>query len=182
MQCDFLDYTGGILCGGYYCKKDEKYLDKRTVNTYCDNSLKYRDCPIYNQNSSVGCYLTTAMCDILGFNDDCNVLETLRGFRDNYMKNNKDCTSLLEDYDNVGPMIVKCLNNDSYNLETAKTMLDCYIAPAIEYISIGDFDAAIDVYKNMTLGLMKRYELDTSILSYINEEKPSKVRQRKIEY
>ena len=86
MQCDFLDYTGGILSGGYYCKKDEKYVDRSTLNTYCDNSLKYRDCPIFRKQSSGGCYLTTAMCDILGYPDDNYYLQMLRTFRDEFYK------------------------------------------------------------------------------------------------
>ena len=32
MQCDFLDYTGGILSGGYYCKKDNKYVIEYTTS------------------------------------------------------------------------------------------------------------------------------------------------------
>lgn len=52
-QCDFLDWRWS---DSYYCRKTDKAVDKNTVNTYCDNSLRYRDCPIY---CGGGCYLTT---------------------------------------------------------------------------------------------------------------------------
>lgn len=52
-QCDFLDWRWS---DSYYCRKTDKAVDKNTVDMYCDNSLRYRDCPIY---CGGGCYLTT---------------------------------------------------------------------------------------------------------------------------
>lgn len=173
-DCNWLD-PNDQKWGEHYCKKLRQYV--RADSPSC----RYLD---KKSSNSGGCYLTTAMCDILGFEDNCDVLETLRAFRDNYMKENEECTLLLKDYDNVGPKIVECLNEDDNKIETAVTMLDFYIMPAIEYISVCDFDAAIDVYKNMTLGLMRYYELDVNMLSYVNDDEPtpSKGHQRKIKY
>ena len=164
MQCDFLDYTGGILSGGYFCKKDSKYVDKVTLNTYCDNSLKYRTCPIYTRGSSGGCYLTTAMCDILGQEDNCPILETLRGFRDNYMKQNEEYLPLLEDYDNVGPIISDRLFNDENKEKIAQTML-LFISVAIDAIKDKEYKSAVNTYEYMTIYLMDYFNLDMNLLN-----------------
>ena len=161
MQCDFLTYRSGLIGGHYYCSKDEKDVDKYTINNYCDNSLNYRNCPIYRK----GCYLTTAMCDILNLDDHSRTLDTLRDFRDSYMKNNDDCIPLLEDYDRVGPILSEKLLTDKNKSRTAHIMLIEYITPAIKSIDNKDYDNAIEIYKDMTLSLMDYYRLDKSILS-----------------
>lgn len=160
MQCEFLDYSGGILWGGYRCRRTDKPVDKNTINTYCDNSLKYKDCPAYD-----GCYLTTAMCNILGYEDDCLILNTLRNFRDNYMKNTKECLPLLEDYDTVGPIIADKLTNDKNKVFNAKSMLYFYIYPALVSIKKENYDEAIELYKDMTISLMHTYNIDRSLLA-----------------
>lgn len=163
MQCDYLDYKGGWL-GGYYCNKQDKSIDKSTVNTYCDNSLNYRNCPTFNKSSSP-CYLTTAMCNILGQEDDGPVLNTLRHFRDTYMKNTPECKPLLEDYDTVGPIIAENLNSDKDKTLTANIMLYFFINPAIKSIIEEDYDNAIEIYKDMTINLMEKYNIDKSLLA-----------------
>lgn len=178
MQCDFLEWQGGLF-GSYYCTKDDKSVDKYTVNTYCDNSLRYRDCPIYKKSSSSGgCYLTTAMCNVLGCEDNCETLETLRNFRDDYMKKTPECLPLLEDYDLVGPKISQKIDEDENKTRTANIMLTEYINPAINCIKNKLYDSAIEIYKDMTLDLMNYYEVDTKDLSYQKEIEINKQRKR----
>ena len=177
MECDFLSWQGGIF-GSYYCQKENKTLDKYTINTYCDNSLKYRECPIYKKNSSSQtCYLTTAMCNTLGFEDDCLILNTLRKFRDNHMKTNPEYSPLLEDYNIIGPEICNKINNDENKIRTAHIMLIEFITPAINFINNKKYDEAIEIYKNMTLNLMEYYNVDTSNLSY--QKNKTSIKQRK---
>lgn len=178
MQCDYLDWYGGIL-GYYYCRKDDTRIDKNTINNYCDNSLNYRNCPIYNKSSSNGgCYLTTAMCNILGYEDHCYALDTLRDFRDNYMKKTPECLPLLEDYDLIGPKISQKLEEDKNKIRTANIMLTEFITPAIICIKREDYDNAIEIYEDMTLGLMDYYGFDTKELACKKETKIKKQRKR----
>ena len=170
MQCDYLEWKGGIF-GGYYCQKDEKYVDSYTRNTYCDNSLNYRECSIYKKSSSTGgCYLTTTMCNILGYEDNCITLDTLINFRDEYMKETPECLPLLKDYDIVGPKICEKLEKDENKTRTAHIMLIEYITPAINCINNGYYDDAIEFYKDMTLSLMHYYGLDTKDFSCEKEK------------
>ena len=175
MQCDFLDWNGGIF-GGYYCSKKKDYVDSSTRNRYCDNSLAYRNCPIYTQRDT-GCYLTTCMCYILGYKDHCKTLDRLRNFRDSYMKNEEELQPLLEDYDTVGPLICEKMLEDDNKTRTAHIMLAEYITPAITCIENNEYETAIEIYKTMTTDLMDHYQLDKSLLS---QEKLTINKQRKM--
>ena len=164
MQCDFLDWRGSIL-GGWYCQKKKDYIDKATVNLYCDNSLAFRSCPTFKKvDSGTGCYLTTVMCEALNKEDDCEELETLRGFRDNYMKKDSQYDGLLKDYDKIGPMVSEKIRTDRNRLQIAIIMKFAYIDRAIELINKEQYDDAIKVYMRMTLDLLDNYGIDKSIL------------------
>ena len=47
--------------------------------------------------------------------DDCDELETLRGYRDWYMLNDPSCKLLLEEYDTIGPILANKLFYDKEN-------------------------------------------------------------------
>ena len=160
MYCDFIDYKWN----GWYCRKDGTYVSKSTVNEYCDNSLKWKDCPVYKKSSGGGCYLTTAMCEVLGKDDKCEELETLRAFRNTYMRNDEEYSSLLNDYELVGPIISDRILDDENCEHVANVMKNVYIDPAIEYIKEEKTEEAVDTYVDMTLELMKHYDIDRFLL------------------
>ena len=168
MYCDFLDYKGGFLSGSWYCTKKKDHIDKHTKDKYCDNSLRYRDCPIYRESGySSGCYITTAVCDILGYNDNCEELETLRSFRENWMKseeNKERCLPILEDYKIVGREISNKLFFDPDKEKKAGIILDLYIKPAITNINEEKYEEALEIYETMTFNLIDHYKIDDSIL------------------
>lgn len=170
LDCAWLDMNDSNRWDSseYWCSVRRYYV--RPNSASCDKLKK--------KGSTGGCYLTTAMCNILGFEDHCEVLDTLRAFRDDYMKNTDECKPLLEDYDNVGPVISKYLDEDTDRVQTSLVMLNSYIKPAIDFIDAKNYDAAIDVYKDMTLSLMEFYDLDTDELSFMKENK-SLQRKRK---
>ena len=165
MQCDFLDYKSSLF-GGWYCLKKKDYIDKSTVNLYCDNSLAFRSCPIFKKyDSNTGCYLTTCMCEVLGKEDDCEELETLRAFRDGYMKNDDRYETLLEDYDRIGPVVSEKIMNDENKVQIAAIMKGWYVDRALVLISQGEFEEAVATYMRMTLDLLDNYSVDKSILN-----------------
>ena len=51
--------------------------------------------------------------NVLGYEDNCELLETLRSFRDNYLKLNKEYIPMLMQYDNIGPIISNNLENQT---------------------------------------------------------------------
>lgn len=157
MQCDFLDYRGGILSGGYYCMKKEDYISTDTKNTYCDNSLEYRNCPIYRDSfSTSGCYLTSACVANRGLSDDCDELNTLRWFRDNYLKKQPNGEEGVKDYYDKAPLIVAAIDKKENKKEIYDKIYEEVIIPCVRLIKAGDNFAAYTKYKEMVVTLEKQ--------------------------
>ena len=157
--------------GEFYCEYNHYYV--KAGSPSCRHFEKV-------SRAEAGCYLTTAMCEIMNYDDDCITLNTLRDFRDNYMKNNSECLPLLNDYDVVGPIICDKLKKDDNNIMIAHIMLTEFIIPAIDCIKNNYFDDAICIYKDMTIKLMEHYDLDTSNLACMKDTIFNKTRKREI--
>jgi len=149
-KCDFLDYRGGILSGGYYCMKKGDYIDKNTANSYCDNSLKYRDCPIYRGSSgSSGCYLTTACVEQKGLSDDCIELSVLREFRDGYIASLPNGNEEIMEYYKTAPQVVRAINQRDDADGIYETLYNETITPCVEMIQGDRKEEAYIAYKQM---------------------------------
>ena len=120
-------------------------------------------CSYYkNKNSYVpggGCYITTIVCDMLGFDDKCNILETLRKFRKNVMQTSSENKEILYEYDTVGPKISKSIKEDN-DLELVNGILDFYILPTVNLIKKHNYKEAVLRYKNMTSSLENYYGIE----------------------
>ncbi len=149
IDCKCLD-LGDKKWGEYYCLKKRYYVKPNSPS--CDKLEK--------KDTSSTCYLTTIACNILGYEDDAYPLNALRSFRDNYMKNNEEYTTLLEDYNTIAPMICDKIEDDENNTEVARSMMSNYIVPAVIFIDEKRYDTAIDLYECMTLDLMDYYNID----------------------
>ena len=140
-------------------------------------------CNYYTKRSggSGGCYITTIVCNILGYSDNCDVLNTLRDFRDNVLQKDKRYCGLLYQYDSVGPMIAgKIRESNSEGLKydyyrkrsimaeylqsSDKTFVrgiyDSFLVPIVSFIKNGYHDKAVNQYIKMTHFLQECYEID----------------------
>lgn len=154
-KCDFLDYSWSR---GDFCRKTDKSLDKNTVDTYCDNSLRYRDCPIYRDSgSSGGCYLTTACVECRNLADNCRELTVLRSFRDNYMANQENGKDDIKEYYDKAPTIVEIINKRDDSNEIYDDLYRNVIKPCVELIEIGRNEEAYQKYKEMVASLEKKF-------------------------
>lgn len=101
------------------------------------------------------CYLTTIVCEVLGYSDDCQILNILRKFREEILKKDIKYHDLLCEYDIVGPVIAqsirKCLNPDIFS----RFLLETYIIPTVECIENGKYELAVNIYKYMVEELKK---------------------------
>lgn len=115
------------------------------------------------ENDSTVCYITTIVCELLGFDDDCKGLETLRNFRDNIMQKDPKYAQLLYQYDTVGPKIADCLKsqfkkeNDEEPDEMIVDLNNFYIQPTIWLVEQKNYDAAVNRYTELTTMLMDYY-------------------------
>lgn len=117
-----------------------------------------------SHSSGGGCYITTAMCDILGYKDNCYHLQILREFRDNVLKKNRKYWSLLIAYDIIGPTISTNLKNETCKLSIAKVLFEQYISKAVTAIENKDTETAIAVYTDMTQKLANLYGIDANTI------------------
>jgi len=131
---------------------DRNSFDK----AWCGHFGKYyppsnKACSSFKEKgSSIGsCYLTTIVCEILNFEDNCYALEKLRYFRETYLKNNSQGKMILKEYDEIGPNLSLKLHNISENRRIASNIFDVYILDILNDINNNCYDDAISKYKNM---------------------------------
>ena len=115
------------------------------------------------REASSGCYITTIICDVLEYADDCSVLNTLRSFRNDVMQKDPKYMNLLLEYDTIGPDIsyfIKKEYEKSSDREIWIQFYNFYLQPTANYISNGEFDKAINRYKEMVSSLKEYFGLD----------------------
>ena len=168
-ECTYLniDPGKGDLYGKFPCEKKWEY--HLATDTECD-----RFCTAYNRDyssiknawnysnehsSSGGCYLTTMLCNILKMPDNNVYLETMRKFRKDVLQKEEKYSSILVEYDIIGPKIANALNNDSQKELIAQKYFDSYIPAIIYNIHNKNYDNAVFIYKTMTNLLKSFYGL-----------------------
>lgn len=158
MSCPFYKFeSGGWFGGDYYCVKQEKAVDSDIYYKYCRN-YDYKDCPIYkHENSSGGCFLTSACTAAHGLPDDCHELTVLRNYRDNWLKHQNDGVTLIAHYYEVAPKIVEAIDKLENRLEIYDDLYFNLVIPCVELIEKGQNEEALELYRNVTLKLEEKY-------------------------
>lgn len=161
----------------YYQCIDCKYYEENDLNRYgegyCTERCHYypksdKACNRFERRSDYqgrsNCFLTTAICNIFGFEDNCIGLETLRYLRDNYLVNNQKYYSLLAEYEVIGPIISNKMQNDEHKLEVAEYYFENYLYNIItNLIPNNRYEEAINNYVNMTNDLKRMYKINEKI-------------------
>lgn len=158
--------------GKYWCEKKSEYrlaCDSKCYSfceAYSRSNYSRENMYNYSKNSSSsGCYLTTIMCHLLGYEDNNYYLNTLRRFRDNVMQTNPSYLPLLLTYDYVGPVISEKLANDPDGKQIANTFFNNYISQAVMAIDENKNQTAINIYKAMTEALAEKYQVTIPVMS-----------------
>lgn len=158
-----------------YCRECMK-MDLKDRNRYDSNKAyctEYRK--YYNPNSKAcsghfvynesledrsGCYITTAIVDILGLKDNTPYLEKLRNFRDNVMQKDENLKKILIEYDIVGPIISLNLLDDENKYEMSIDMLSNYIIPISFLLDMKKYNEAVIRYEMMVNNLINTYSIE----------------------
>ena len=163
-ECALYDINGPTKWGNEkYCKKKGKYYPQDRVA--CEHFLKR----IQEKNGfhQTGCYITTIVCNILGYPDNCDLLETLREFREKFLKQHQEYIGLLMEYDQIGPIISQHLENDIDSVIEANQVLNNFLLPTYQLIKLHDYEKAVNTYQQMALFLkLKYYLLRDSIVDH----------------
>jgi hypothetical protein len=95
-----------------------------------------------------GCFLTTAAVSHMNQKDNGKVLNTLREFRDTYMRKNKESSKDIAWYYENAPRIVAALDKRDDADKVYKKMYRDFIKPAYTAIQKGDNEYAYEIYKD----------------------------------
>ena len=163
-NCAYLDLNQKEYWGDrYYCTENCKYKEKS--DAACNRYVKKPD----NGYTPAGCFITTVICQSLGYRDNCEYLVILRNFRELYLKSFPAGVKLLQEYDQIGPVLSMELANCP--AIDAIMLMDRFIIPCTDAIKLKKFDDAIAIYENMVneLKFRFRYVLDTFEVDYTAE-------------
>ena len=109
-----------------------------------------------NGNSG-GCYLTTACVVAKGLPDNCMELETLRSYRDGYLKGREGGLADIETYYSVAPKIVDAINALADSNSIWQDIYNHLVLPCVELIGKGQMEEAYKLYKESVSGLSSKY-------------------------
>lgn len=151
-NCAYLDLNQKEYWGDrYYCTENCKYKEKS--DAACNRYVKKPD----NGYTPAGCFITTVICYKLGFRDNCEYLTNLRNLRETYLKCIPSGIGLLQEYDQIGPIIstelLSCLVVD------AELLMIKFIRPCNEAIKTKNYDQATKIYLNMVEELKDRFSV-----------------------
>ncbi|MBV5336403.1 hypothetical protein JZU48_05385 [bacterium] len=100
------------------------------------------------------CYLTTAACRSLGWDDDCRSLARLRWYRDNVLSHLPDGKNEIAEYYRTAPSLVAAIDRRADAPEIYRGIYEDAILPAVTAIDAGAYDVARDIYR----GLVRRLQ------------------------
>lgn len=96
-----------------------------------------------------GCYITTACCKLYDKPDDCHELQTMRKFRDEFVR--VKYPEAVADYYATAPAIVYAIEARADADDIWARFYAEYITPAVAAAESGDYEKAYEVYTDMVI-------------------------------
>ena len=155
MSCQYYEDRGGLFSTNPYCKLIQNSVSNEKYKFYCSTS-RYSECDYYKEHNS-SCYLTTACVMTKGLPDDCYELETLREFRDQWLKKQADGERLIKRYYDIAPRIVSEINKREDSKIIYEKLYDSLVEPCVKMIKEKCFEEATELYKKTTVELEHTY-------------------------
>lgn len=81
----------------------------------------------------------------------------MRLFRDEWLRNQPDGESLIADYYNIAPNIVKRIDQKADRKDIYKSIYENYILPCINHAKVKDYTESKTFYVNMVNSLKDKY-------------------------
>lgn len=133
-----------------YSEELTKTIVKKWNSSFKNTNLQYSDYETINSGFRRKlCYITTAVCENMGFADDCEELTLLRQFRDGYMMSLEDGEQLVNEYYECAPGIVAAINTRTDSDKIYRRLYDVYISPCVAMIKEGKLKECLGHYKSM---------------------------------
>ena len=103
------------------------------------------------------CFITTAVCAADGKPDDCYELTTFRAFRDDWLVNQPDGRSLIDEYYRIAPSIVAKINQLPEPSKVYRSIRAEYLEPCLSFIEQGKNVECKNLYVRMVNLLRKSF-------------------------
>ena len=165
-ECEHLRRESGFFSVTYKCALTNEEVSDSHYEKWC-SSWDHVKCVDYKEDkdskSSSFCYLTTIVCNILGFADDVSYLQMLRHLRNDILQKDEQYKEVLATYDIVGPIIAKNLSEEEHKNQIALNLLNLGIKPVCELLELKKDKEAIQLYKDMTNILIQGYGITKEI-------------------
>jgi predicted ribosomally synthesized peptide with nif11-like leader len=103
------------------------------------------------------CFLTTACIRARGLPDDCYELETLRAYRDDWLKEQPDGPATIEEYYRIAPLIVAAIDATPTAQATWEGLYERLVLGSVNLIEAGRYQEAHGLYRGIVRELQARY-------------------------
>lgn len=103
------------------------------------------------------CFITTASIEANGLTDDCYELNTLRAFRDEYVRNLPNGDQIVREYYETAPRIIAGINEMENSREIYLTLYEHLVTKSLNFIHSGEKVKAFMNYLKVVNELKKRY-------------------------
>ncbi len=103
------------------------------------------------------CFITTAVCQSRGLPDDCAELTAFRAFRDGYLRTCPDGAALIDEYYNIAPGIVACIDICGDRDARYDAIRTDYLDPCYRDLQAGKLEDCKNRYVRMVRALEKEY-------------------------
>lgn len=192
LTCDKYDIysRGDSTQRGYRCKKhmrpmamDEQCssysLDRIRSNSTIEDAVNWRVRKGYSPSPDRGhWYVTSTICKILGYPEDCPYMEAFDLMQSTYMRQTDEGKTDLLRYEVYGPAIaweIEAAYNDSKRRRGVERLCKEILEP--DYLSLilglveaGNYECAVLAYKQMIDMLAQRYNVFLEDLQYGEED------------
>ena len=137
-------------CSGKHCSylaswDDIQTDDEECAKRGCVSKIKC-SCECCKGKYS-DCFITTATLQSLGKDDDCYELNTLRTFRDTYLK--QVAPNLIEEYYEIAPSMVTILDGRTDKEHIYKSLYNNYLSSCLNLIEQGKYEETQELYIDM---------------------------------
>lgn len=153
--CDFYEYRSGSR---HWCLRKDKEISRDTYLEFCSYASSSKKCPL-NKGEDSSCFITTACIKAKNLPDDCYELETMRKFRDGYVRSLPNGDAVIKEYYDIAPKIVEAIGKEPNGDEIFKDLYTKLVVKCVRYIEKNQNEEAYDVYQNTVSRLKQEYVL-----------------------
>lgn len=150
-------YANATECSWFCNAYSRSYYDTKRAYEYSEKKKQEND------SFKSPCFITTIVCQVLGFKDTTKVLNSLRTFRNNVLKKDEKYKDILATYDIIGPIIADRIRQDELRDTLAVALFNTSIKSVYEFIENNDYLKAIKIYQEMVYGLVEYYDIKKEV-------------------